>query len=406
MVALSITALSAFGDLGLGNGILTLLPAALAADNTRRARVLVSTSYMMLLGMAILIVGIVVVAIWTGASKAVFGPTLTGVNGPSAAELVVAVTISGFAASLPLNLVQRIQYAVQQAWLSSIWQIGSALATVVAVYSAVWLGWSPVAVVAAASMAPLVVLLLNNFVFFIGRYRVLRPALRFVRFRESAGLIRLGVGFLGLSILTSIALNVDNLLVAHLADLTTVAYFSIAVRLFSVLSLAVTLVALPLWPANSDALARGDVAWVRKTTRTIVLASVGAVLVGGMILVLCRDWVVELWLGDNATVGFGLALGLTIWSCTLAACSPLFSVQNAKGVLHFQALGWGIYLLVSIPLKSLAFAALGVAGIPFAGVTGYVLLIAPLAYVGYRRTLSLVQKRKDEGIEEHDSEVE
>ena len=69
----------------------------------------------------------------------------------------------------------------------------------------------------------------------------------------------------------ALAMNADYLVIAHVLGPESVTTFSVPARLFAQLGLLVSLVNLPLWPANGEALARGDVAWVRRITARMTL---------------------------------------------------------------------------------------------------------------------------------------
>jgi O-antigen/teichoic acid export membrane protein len=195
--------------------------------------------------------------------------------------------------------------------------------------------------------------------------------------------------FFVLSIVTAASLNADNLIVAHVLDLEAVTAFSVPARVFMALGMMVTLVNAPLWPANGEALARGDVDWVRRTTGRMTLISGGAILVASVVLILAQSEVLTLLGGaDAAPTSPLLAVALGAWWLVVATTSPRFMVQNAAGVLRPQLIGWAAFLLASIPLKWLATVHFGIVGIPFAGVLAYVVCVWPGAVAGYRRTLA------------------
>ncbi|WP_051973625.1 lipopolysaccharide biosynthesis protein [Cryobacterium sp. MLB-32] len=388
MIVTSITAIGMFADLGLGNGLLTRLVWAVAEHDAERAKTLVSTAYLTLGGVALMLLAVIWLVVPSIDWQRIESQSAT--LQPATAQVVAGLALSAFAITIPLSLVQRVQYALQEAWKSNTWQVAGAIATIAAVYAAALLDLGVVAVIAAAVFAGPFVILLNNVFYYAVSHRELTPTLRTASTSAAGSLLRVGFAFFFLSILTSVSLNVDNLIVAKVADLPTVSQFAITTKLFALLALAVTLVALPLWPANGEALARGDVSWVRRTTRAMVLFSVGAVALGGIVLVLARNLIAQLWLGDGHGISLGLALSLTLWSIVIAFCSPFFSVQNSVGRLSYQYVGWGLFAAASIPLKFLLYPLLGLAGIPLAGVAAYLMFLLPTALLGYRATLSQV----------------
>jgi len=150
----------------------------------------------------------------------------------------------------------------------------------------------------------------------------------------------------------------------------------------------VTLINLPLWPANGDALARGDYYWVRKMTTRMTFFSGSVVMLGALGLFLFGDRILTVWLNIDQYGSRWLFLGLGFWWVLLATASPRFMVQNASGLLGPQLKGWVLYLVLSIPAKLLAASAYGVAGVVGVGVVGYALVVWPAAAIGYRKALS------------------
>lgn len=390
MVIVSITSMAMFADLGLGNGLLTSLGGVAAERDSAKAKVLISTAYLTLAGVSLLML----TAVWLVVPNLDL-PRILGAAAELDSEVIQAVAIlclSAFAFSIPLSLIQRIQYAFQEAWKSNLWQVAGAAATVIAVYVTAWLdlGYLPVIAVSAFTMPA--TLLFNNIVYFAGRQE-LRPSIACLSKRAAGSLLRIGLAFFGLSILTSIALNVDNVIVSNLADLATVSGFAIATKLFSLLGLAVTLVALPLWPANADALARGDINWVKKMTLRMSVISVAAVGLGGALLVIVRAPVLTLWLGREHTISLSLAISLVVFSILTAFSSAYFTVQNSVGRIGLQFAGWGMFLLVSIPLKIYLYRLIGLPGIPLGASLAYMIALVPVALVGYRATIRQVEAK-------------
>lgn len=388
MVIVSITSMAMFADLGLGNGLLTCLGRASAERDYAKSKVLISTAYLTLAGVSLLILA----SVWLLVPHLDWASVL-GTNAEPDAEVIQSVAIlclSAFAVSVPLSLIQRVQYALQEAWKSNLWQVAGAAATVVTVYVMAWLDLGPVAVVAASVFALPLILLLNTVCYFVGRPE-LRPGFAGVSMSAAGSLLRIGLAFFALSILTSVALNVDNVIVSNLADLPTVSDYAVATKLFSLLGLAVTLVALPLWPANADALARGDINWVKKITFKMSLISVGAVGLGGAVLVSLRDSVTALWLGEGHTIALPLAINLVVSSMLMAFSSPFFTVQNSVGRLNLQFLGWALFIGLSIPLKFYFYGLFGLPGVPLGTSVAYIFALVPVALGGYRATIRRVE---------------
>jgi O-antigen/teichoic acid export membrane protein len=384
MTIVSLTAMAMFADLGLGNGLLTRLAACAATKDFSVAKTLISTAYVSLAGVALVLMALVMVILPSLDWAALLN--LSPDFDPAAIRTVAVLCVSAFAVTIPLSLIQRVQYAFGDAWKSNVWQVVGAMFTVASVYAAASSGAGYGLVIAAAVFGSPLVMLLNN-VFYYAGHTEIRPGFRPVSAQAAGSLLRIGLGFLILSVLTSLSLNLDNLIVANVADVSTVSNFAVTTKLFSILAMAVTLVALPLWPANGEALARDDRVWVQKTTRKMVLFSVGLVGLGGGVLLALRDLIAKLWLGEGNSISLALGVNLVLWSMLLAFSSPFFSVQNSVGVLRYQFIGWFFFVITSVPLKFWFYSAFGLSGIPLAGAVAYLIFLCPAAVVGYRATL-------------------
>ncbi|MFU8851385.1 lipopolysaccharide biosynthesis protein [Micromonospora sp. SL1-18] len=386
MAITALTGMAWFADLGLGNGLLTRL-SHLTDDARQQARE-ISSAYATL--------GVVAVALLTGLvliNPLVPWDRLFGVSDPTVAaeaSALVLLCFGAFAVNVPLSLIQRIQYARAQVTQSNAWQAAGAVVSMAAVLGAIAAGWGPLTVIACTVLAVPVTNLLNTVVYFWLQEPATRPGPGLVHRATAVGLLRLGLQFFALTAMSSIALNVDNPMVAHILGLTVAAHYAVVGKLFGVLSVFVGLVGMAVWPANGTALARGEIAWVRRTTRRMVVLYglvVGAV---GLALVVYGHRLVKLWVGrvDAAVVPVAVLAGLALWSFLVAVASPLLLVQNSIGLLRPQFVGWAAFLLLATALKIWGLREFGIVGLPAAGCLAYLLTMWPAAVVGYRRALA------------------
>ncbi|MEH0972531.1 lipopolysaccharide biosynthesis protein [Micromonospora sp. CPCC 205546] len=401
MAVMSLTSMALFADFGLGNGLLTRLARLHATGDRRAAAREVAGAYALLGALAAALLAVLV-----GTVRVVPWPALLNVTDPAVARdtrAVVLLCFGAFLVNIPLGLIQRVQYAHQQVAQSNLWQAGGSLVSVGLVLAAVAVDAASVLVVAAAVLAVPLVNLGNSICYFGFQERALRPRRREVRAGVARGLLRLGARFFVLSVLSSVVLNVDGFLVGQVLGLEAAAKYAVVLRMFSLLALFVTLVNLPLWPANGEALARGDVAWVRRTTWRMGWLSAGAVLLPGLGLVALGNDVLRLWVPAAAPAPVPLLVALAVWSVLVAVASPAFMVQNSVGSLRTQFLGWTACLLVAVPLKVALAHRAGLTGVAVASAVAYGTTVLPAALVGYRRALSAipVHETPDDHEEKH-----
>lgn len=379
MAVTSVTSMFLWADLGLGNSLMTRLTPLIVEENWSEARNLVSTAYSVLGRVAL--AGVVAVV---GASLVL--PWDAILNAPDSEEAgwVAGVCLWAFVINIPLSLVHRLLFALQRVPASNWLQMGGACLAVAVGGLAVVADAPPVLVISLIVFAPVAVNGFGTIVALQGSGLVSSAALRRA---SSKGLITSGLRFVLIGVMTSLALNVDYLVVAHGAGVSDVAPYSVVARLFLALGLLVTVLNMPLWPANSEALARGDLAWVRRSTARMMLLSGGGVLLSGSVLALLKDPVLQILAVDGSALSTTLPLGfVAIWTL-FAVASPLFMVQNAVGHLGPQTVGWAAYLIVSVPAKVLVVNNVGSDWIPWTSFTVYALTVFPSAVIGLRGAL-------------------
>ncbi|KAB1940657.1 lipopolysaccharide biosynthesis protein [Micromonospora sp. ALFpr18c] len=387
MAVTSLTSMALFADFGLGNGLLTRLARLHGTGERRAAAREISSAYAILGALSVLLLVVLV-----GTLRWVPWPTLLSAADPAVAgdaRPVVLLCFGAFLVNIPFALIQRVQYAQQQVTQSNLWQAGGSLVSVALVYAAVTSEADPVLVIAAAVLAVPLVSLANSVCYFGWQARELRPRPGLVRAPVARGLLRLGTRFFLLSLLTSVVLNLDNVLISRVLGLPAAATYAVVVRMFALLTLFVTLVNMPLWAANGEALARGDLAWVRRTTvRMVALSATVVALPGGALVVFGND-VIRVWVrtADFPSVPRTLLVGLAAWSLLLAVVAPLFMVQNSIGLLRPQFVGWAACLAVAVPLKIVLAQRVGLPGVALASAATYALTVLPAAVIGYRRVL-------------------
>ncbi|MBX7268045.1 oligosaccharide flippase family protein [Micromonospora sp. Llam7] len=381
---LAVTGMVAFADLGIGLGLMTRLAPCRTNGDVEAARRYISSAYLSVSTVALAACCL----LWLLAGVIPW-PLLFNAGGAAAddAQLVALVCLTAFLLNVPLSLVARVQYAYQQVAASNVWQATGAAASLPLALGAVWGGLPPIAVIASIAAGPLLVNIANTVWTFGRRLPGLAPHPRLASRRGIRDLLGLGGLFLLVTLLIALADNADPLIIAHLLGLASVTAYAVPARLFAQLGALVMLMNQPVWPMHGEALARGDIVWIRRTVRRMTVASVLVVLLPATLLVLFGDRLFAAWL--PVPVGNrSLMLGLAFWWITLAAVSPRFMVQNAAGVVRPQLCGYLMYLPLSTLGKLYGVQLFGLAAAPYAAVMAYLLTVVPTAIYGYRRALA------------------
>ncbi|WP_431896135.1 lipopolysaccharide biosynthesis protein [Micromonospora haikouensis] len=386
MSVMALTAMAAFADLGLGTGLMTKLAGCYASGDTERARTYISTAYCLLC----VIAGAICALLWSVSQVVSWSAVFNVESGLSPAETraMVLVWVTAFAVNIPLSLVNRVQYAYQQVGQSNLWVALGTASALPLVLVAVGAGQPPLVVVAAMAVGPLLVTVANTVWVYGRRMPQLRPRLSAVDRRLAGDLLRISGLFFATTVVMALANNADNLIIAHTLGLASTTVFAVPAKLMMQLGGIVVMVNMPLWAANGEALARGDVAWVRRAVRRMTIVSTLSILVPGAALVAFGDRFFAAWLPVALGDDRWLLVGLALWWLLLSAFSPLMMVQNAAGVVRPQLVGLVVYLVVSVLGKWYGAESYGLTAIPFVGVLCYALTVLPAGLYGYRRALA------------------
>ena len=164
--------------------------------------------------------------------------------------------------------------------------------------------------------------------------------------------------------------------------LSEVTPYSILHKIAVLIGVVSSMLSTPMWAANGEALRRGEVEWVKKSTRRIALISLGlsvAATLGIFVLLkpalyILTDGVVE--------ADYLMLLPLCAMQILSAVTNPYFMVLNAGRIIKFQIVTYIIYAAVSLPLKFVIGARFGAAALTWVGVIAYlVLLTVPTVYM-------------------------
>jgi O-antigen/teichoic acid export membrane protein len=374
----SLVGLLGFADAGVGNGLLNTLSECYGRQDMHRARRFISSGLLVLFGVAV-----VSLMAYAAVSRVVDWPSVLGIRelalrpdvGPALTVFVIC-----WALAVPTGIAARVEVAFQRGFEANLWMaVGSAI-TLVGTIGAFALHMGVSGFVLAACGGPVAASLLNSLVFF-KRSPTLRPTVGYYERATASALLRAGFFFFILQISGAVTYWIDNLLIARAIDATAVAAYGVVTRLFMIPQILIATTLTPLWPAYGEALARGDRRWVasalRRSLGTAAILSIGA----SALLFPLADFIVLRWTRGAILPPRGLVFALCAWLPLAVTGHALAMFLNGSGLIRFQVLLAAILAAVSVVAKIYAVKTYGTAGVAWATVASYVVVVAlPMAF--------------------------
>ena len=116
-----------------------------------------------------------------------------------------------------------------------------------------------------------------------------------------------------------------------------------------VATLIFTIVGVPYWSATTDAFARNDMEWIKRSNRILNRLILGLVLLLSLMIILA-DWIYGIWIDDKAYVPFKMTLIAGVYQFILIWSTRYSFVINGFGYLRLQLIMTVLAAIAYIPL--------------------------------------------------------
>jgi O-antigen/teichoic acid export membrane protein len=381
-----------FADLGIGNGLLNSISESDGKGDHEAAISAISTSFFVLLGIAcigaVFFSGLYRFVPW----KRIFNVTsTTAIQEAGPATLIFAFC---FLAQLPLGVVQRVQLGYQEGFVTQAWSVvGNAMALLGLLLVLRVRAGLPLLVLAVAG-APVLAGTLNTVFFFVLKRPWLMPRLNRVSRVVATRILTAGFFFFVLQVSGAIGYQTDSLILAQILGPNSVTVYSVTCKLFTIIPSVFGLVMIPLWPAYGEALARGDIQWVRETLRRSILIGVAVMLPCNALLIFLSRPLIRVWVGSQIVPPLLLLIGLACWSIVASGLSaPLAMFLNGTGVIRLQALLSVFMAVGNVALSIYLTRQIGISGVIYGSILAQVTIVLVPLFLYLPKLISNLQFR-------------
>ena len=340
-------------DLGIGNGLRNYLAIALEKQDRLECQRLISSAYCSVGAMAVVlsIATFIFVPLvdWNAICNISAEIVSRGIIVQVIRTLLVGIWIQFF-----LKLVNTILYAMQR----------SAVPNALLLFSNILLLLSTFVLNTGDTQRNLVRLanayvLTSNLPMLVATIVVFSTSLRKIKIRlldwkkkQTKQIVVLGCSFLLLQLLSMASFNTREFYIMRLVDPSGVVPYQVYHKLFSLVSTFFVLATTPFWSAITQAAAQKDERWIRKTYKKGLLLF-GLFSFGSVAVVILSQWLVNIWLGENAIdLNIGYSCLFVIFHIEYMWVNLHSHFENGLGKLRIQKIGY-ILAALGIPMIAL-----------------------------------------------------
>jgi O-antigen/teichoic acid export membrane protein len=356
----SFTAMLAFADLGIGNGLLNSISDAYGRDDREGASRHVSSAFYMLLFISILIAVVFSLVYPYISWAAVFNVTsaqAVAEAGPAMAIFIMCILIN-----IPLGVVQRIRLGYQEGFINSFWLAVGSVATLFTVLILIYYKVGLPYLVFALGGLPVLAQFSNGLFLFFHHKTWLLPRWSYFSFSSARQLLQLGLLFFVLQMAIAIGFESDGFIITQFLGAEAVTEYAIPKRLFILASTLLSIVLSPLWPAYNEAIARKDTDWVRRTfLRSIFFSSIFGIS-SALILLAFSNQILKIWVGDVVSPPSALLAGFAGWLILYSVLNPFAMFMNGASIIEFQVITTVFMTIVNIIVSIVLVQRIGIAG--------------------------------------------
>ena len=367
-------------DLGLGSALVNEIAEVVEPERSRdRIAVLVTSAVYPL----VVLVAIAATLLFGFTSIVDVSSLLGSPPGFDRSELqrLLLLAFVPYLLSLPLGIVVRVRYGLQEGHRSHLFQVaGYALQVVVLLVAAAagaGLSWYVVLLGAGALFG----YLFDALALVLSRPWITPRPSRFVR-ADARRLLGTGSLFLVLGVSAAIGYQTDALVISHFLGASGAATYGASFQLIAVCPLALSLFLNPLWPAYREAIASGDETWVRRSFFRSLATSLPVAAVAGVLLIAAGPELIRAWAGPDVVPPTALMVTGALFVLVAAVSGPMAMMLNGLGILRSQAVAATCMAALNIVLSIRWVQQFGIGGPLLAtSVTQVCCILLPMAIV-------------------------
>lgn len=340
-------------DLGLGQGLRNQLPKALAKNDKIMAKEYISTTYILMTGVVVIVTIGGIILLRSINLYSIFNVDETILNYADLEKSVIIVFI-GIMIQIVLKIVTSILYAMQKSAVVNM----LALLTNIIILGALYIIPSKDIATNLITMSWVNVIAANIpyifctiWVFQKTELKGTAPSLRAFSKNYIANIFNVGISLLWLQIVFMVVSSTNEFLISNFTSPKYVVEYQAYYKVFKTAAMVMSLALTPIWSAVTKAQIEQNYKWIKKVYY-IFLALSGLCFVGEICLIPILQWGMNLWLGSGVIdVKVSYAFVFVMSSVIFVLHNVNTSIGNGLSYFKLQMIWMTIAAVVFIPLS-------------------------------------------------------
>lgn len=330
-------------DLGVGNGLRNHLTVALNKNDKTRAKQLVSSAYVMV-GAIVLLIGVLLFSVIDFVDWNEFFNIKNELVSEKDMLVVVQCALIGILLQFFLRLISSILYALQYS------AVNNAISLIISVLYLLVALLAPrngaIQSLRLFSVAHIfctnIPLIIATVVVFMRKLPYCRPSIRYFEKEAAKSVISLGGIFFLCQILYMCIANTNEFFITQYFDPGYVVEYQIYHKIFTLGSMIMMLALTPVWSAVSKAVAENNYVWLKKLYNMLGKMTIIAVMIE-FSLIFGIQLLVNLWLGENAiAINYIYAFVFALFGATMMCQAVVSTFTNGMGHMKIQTICYGV----------------------------------------------------------------
>lgn len=337
-----------FFDIGFTLGLKNKLTEAIALGDVKRGKVLVSTTYFMMIVIFIplcvlleIIIPCINWASFLNVSES-YNPDIIRTLHILAACLCVQMIV---------NVLTAVLAAYQKVALSSAFPvIGNFISLFIILLLSKFCPPSLSLLALAVSAIPIIVIIIASCILFCGSLKAVAPSWNFVKKEYIKDLFNLGTKFFLIQAQIVVLYQCTNILISNLSGPSDVTSYNIAYKYITISMMILTIIMAPMWPAFTEAYAKKDYIWMKNVYNKMCKLW-GSLAVIVILMIVVSPIVYRLWIGEKAYISLVMTALIGIYTIVHSWDIIQVNMINGVGAIKLQTYITLLGLIVHIPLS-------------------------------------------------------